>query len=89
MKHLRYEFKTRAEMLEVLSDHYITDEDGNKFFKDGDLVESGFKTSYNEETELSTIISDYIVDVLWNLEEPPIYKEEVTPKTPDHRFGGW
>jgi hypothetical protein len=89
MKHLRDEFKTRAAMLKTLSKHYATDDDDNKTFKDGSIVELGFKSSYNEKTEISTIISDYRVDVLWNLEEPPIYKEEVTPKTTDHRFGGW
>jgi len=88
MTHLRYEFKTRAAMLKTLSKHYATDEDGNKSFKDGSIVELGFKQSYNEETEVSTIISGYRVDILWSIEEPPYYKQEVTPSTPEHKFAG-
>ena len=87
MKHLRYEFKTRAAMLKKLAKHYKTDEDGNKSFKDGAIVELGFKQSYNEETEVSTIITGYLADILWNI-EPPKYKQEVTPSTPDHTFAG-
>jgi len=87
MKHLRYEFKTRAAMLKKLAKHYTTDEDGNKSFKDGAIVELGFKQSYNEETEVSTIVSGYLVDILWSL-EPPKYKQEVEPTTPDHTFAG-
>jgi len=87
MIHLRYEFKTRAAMLKTLSKHYTTDDEGNKSFKDGAIVEIGFKQSYNEETEVSTIISGYLVDILWNI-EPPKYKQEVTPSTPDHTFAG-
>jgi len=87
MTHLRYEFKTRAAMLKTLSKHYATDEEGNKSFKDGAIVELGFKSSYNEETEVSTIVTGYLVDILWSI-EPPKYKQEVTPKTPDHTFAG-
>jgi len=75
-------------MLKTLSKHYATDEDGNKSFKDGSIVELGLKCSYNEDTEVSTIISGYLVDILWSAEEPPKYKQEVSPKTPDHTFAG-
>ena len=74
-------------MLKTLSKHYATDEEGNKSFKDGSIVEIGFKKSYNEETDVSTIISGYLVDILWII-EPPYYKQEVNPKTPDHKFAG-
>jgi hypothetical protein len=85
MTHLRYEWKTQDAMLKTLDKHYT--KDGNKTFKDGAIVELGFKQSYNEETEVSTIISGYLVDILWNI-EPPKYTQEVTPKTPDHTFAG-
>ncbi len=85
---LRYEFKTRAAMLKTLSKHFVKDKEGNKSFKDGSIVELGFKQSYNEETEVSTPISGYVVDILWSIEEPPYYKQEVSPKTPDHTFAG-
>ena len=87
MIHLRYEFKTEVAMLKTLSKHYATDEEGNKSFKDGSIVEIGFKKSYNEETDVSTKVSGYLVDILWSI-EPPEYKQEVTPKTPDHTFAG-
>lgn len=82
MIHLRYEFKTRSEMLNALSNHFI-----KGVFQDGEIAELGFKNSYNEETKASTIISGYRVDILWKI-EPPKYTQEVTPKNPDHKFSG-
>jgi len=89
MIHLRYEFIDKAEMLEVLSAHFIKNEEGNCVFKDGTISEQGFKTSYDEDTEETTIVSGYRVDIIWKIEEVPEYSNVVTPGKPDHRFGGW
>ena len=84
----RYEFAYRSTMTTRLASHFATDEDGNKRFISGDMVELGVTYTYDEETNVRTKVSDYLVDILWTIEDVPEYSQEVLPRTPNHTFAG-
>lgn len=84
----RYEFAYRSTMTTRLASHFATDEDGNKHFISGDMVELGVTYAYDEETNVRTRVSDYLVDILWTIEDVPECSQEVHPLTPNHSFSG-
>ena len=74
-------------MTTVLASHFATDEDGNKTFISGSMVELGAMYTYDEDTDTRTKVSDFLVDILWSI-EPKAYSQEIYPLTPNHSFAG-
>lgn len=90
----RYEFKYRSTMTRVLKKHFkanLFSEEHEHIFVDGEVFERGvtYAYDYDEKGEVTkTKMTDYLVDIIWTIDEVPEYSQEVQPLTPNYTFAG-